>query len=256
MATDSEEEAAGLGWTFGSYVFQDAFTKLGTAFRWMFWGLLLQLAGAAFAGGPLMALMFARAKFNPKLVLPGILAMAIGGIVLLIGEQKCLHLELPMGMTRSLPGHRWLRAAYWCHLGSWLLRMGRRFLDRGIVAAVLLPLQLAGFVFLLLFLRKTADVLARRDLKWLVDVIFVVAGLTVLSGASLAAEVFLKLEILKAFPPFLRLVFLVLPIVLFVAATGAYVVLLGRMASAATAFAKYLKEADGADPAHDDDQED
>lgn len=244
MAIDSNETTSGLGWTFGSYVFHQAFSKLATALRWMFWGLLLQLFGAATAGAPLMVLLFGKAKVNPKLVLPGIIAMAVGGIVLVIGEQKCLGLELPLDMTRSLPGHKWLRAAYWCHLGSWLLRMGRRFFDRRLVSLVLVPMQLLGFVFLLLFLRKTADVIQRTDLRRLVDIIFALAGATMLSGAFLAAEAFLKVGLLTALPRGARLAFLVLPVVMFLTATGAYVILLGRMASAAAAFSNYLGQFD------------
>jgi hypothetical protein len=164
-ADDHAAVTGGMDWGVGSFVFEAAFEKLATALRWMFWGMLLQVFGAAAAGAPLAAIMLGIPGLSPKLVLPGIVAILVGGIVLLIGEQKCLHLELPLGMTRSLPGHNWLRAAYWCHLGSWLLRMARRFFDRRLVSVVLLPMQLAGFAFLLLFLRKMADVLARRDFE-------------------------------------------------------------------------------------------
>jgi len=240
MATEVEE-SGGLNWTFGSYVFQHAFAKLATSLWWMFWGLLVQLLGTALAIVPLVALL-GGAQVNPKLVLPGIIAMTLGGIVLLVGEMKCLHLELPLGMTRSLPGHHWLRAALWCHLGSWLLRIARSFLNRGLVGLVLLPLQLLGFVFLLMFLRKTADMFGRRDLKWLVDAIFIVAGATVMAGAFLAAEAFLELGMLKLLPRVVAMAIFVLPLILFLGAIGAYLVLLGRMASAASGFAKYLSE--------------
>jgi len=244
MATDSEQEAGGIEWGLGSFVFEVAFAKLATALSWMFWGMLLQVFGAAAAGAPLAAILLGIPGLSAKLVLPGVIAIVVGGIVLLIGEQKCLHLELPLGMTRSLPGHNWLRAAYWCHLGSWLLRMGRQFFDRRLVSVVLLPMRLLGFAFLLLFLKKTADVLGRRDLKRLVDAVFAVAVAALLSFAFLAAEAFLKVGILKAFPRWAGLAFLGLPVLLFLVAVGAYVILLGRMASAAATFATYFGKAD------------
>jgi len=233
-----------MDWGLGSFVFEAAFAKLATALKWMFWGMLLQVFGAAAAGAPLAAIMLGIRWVSPRLVLPGIFAILGGGIILLIGEQKCLHLELPLGMTRSLPGHHWLRAAYWCHLGSWLMRMARRLFDKRLVSVVLLPMQLLGFAFLLLFLRKTADVLVRRDLKRLVDLIFVLAGATLLSFGILAAEVFLKLGIMKGMPRGAGLALFALPVVLFLAATGSYVILLGRMAAAAAEFAKYLGQAE------------
>ncbi len=233
-----------MDWGLGSFVFEAAFGKLATALRWMFWGMLLQVFGAGAAGAPVAAIMLGVRWVSPKLVLPGIIAMLAGGIVLIIGEQKCSHLEVPLGMTRSLPGHHWLRAAYWCHLGSWLMRMARRLFDRRLVGIVLLPMQLLGFTFLLLFLRKTAEVLVRRDLKRLVDTIFVLAGATLLTFGILAAEAFFELGIMKGMARGTGLALVVLPVILFLAATACYVILLGRMAAAADDFAKYLGRAE------------
>jgi len=124
------------------------------------------------------------------------------------------------------------------------LRMARRLLDRQLVGVILLPMQLLGFTFLLLFLRKLATVLARQDLKRLVDTIFGLAIGTVLSFGLLAAEAFLKIGLLKGAPRPVGFALLALPAVLFVLAVAAYVILLGRMASAAADFAKYLAQAD------------
>lgn len=239
MATESED-ADGLGWTFGSFVFETAFAKLATSLRWMFWGLLLQIVGAAIAAAPLATALMGLAPLNAAAVLPGLVAMTVGGIVLIIGEQKCLHLELPLGMTRSLPGHGWLRGAYWCHLSSWLLRLARNWLGRGPVSLVLLPLQLIGFVLLLLFLRKTADVLARNDLRRLVDIIFAMAGGAIFAAVLIAADRILSLGIFKLLPVFASLALLALPILLFVMMMGAYAILLWRVASAAAGFARFL----------------
>jgi len=257
MATEIEEPG-GLGWSLGSYVFQQAFAKLATSLRWMFWGLLMQLFGAALAIAPLASTLLQLGNPNVALVMPGLILMAGGGIVLLIGQQKCLGLELPMGMTRTLPGHGLLRAAYWCHLGSWLLRMAKNVVGRGTVSLVLLPLQVAGYVLLLLFLRKTADVLARRDLQRLVDIIFMLGGVAVALGVLLLAEFGLKLGILKQFPRPAGLALLGLPIGLLVLTTGLYTILLSRMASAASTFATYLasiepsKSSDNEDEENDD----
>jgi hypothetical protein len=242
--TTETDETSGLSWGFGSAIFEPAFHRLATALRWMFWGLLMQLLGAAIAVAPLGAGLAGLAPLNGKLVLPGLLLLLVGGIVLVIGEQKCLHLELPLGMTRDLPGHGWLRAAYWCHLGSWLLRIARNLIGRLPAGLVLLPLQFIGFVFLLLFLRKTADVLARQDLRRLVDAVFAMAFGALLIFAFLAAEAFLHVGVLKMLPRAAALLVLALPILLFAATVGSYVILLGRMASAAAQFAKYLAAAE------------
>jgi hypothetical protein len=239
-----------IGWTFGSFVFEKAFQQLAKALRWMFWGLALQLTGAALALVPFLALRARNPNFPPQLVLPGIVLLSIGGIAMIIGEQKCLHLEAPFGMTRSLPGHGWLRSAYWCHLGSWLLRAARRWLPRGPLSLALLPLQAIGYVFLLLFLRKTADVLERHDLKRHVDAVFGLAAGMLLAAAFLIADRMLHLGMLRMLPRFVALGALVLPIMLLVATTLTYAILLWRMGSAAAGFARYLGAID--DPANSD----
>jgi len=249
--TSESDDSGGLGWTLRSFVFEQAFQQLATSLRWMFWGLVLQLCGAALAVAPLAAALAHLAPLNAKIVLPGLLLLLVGGIVVLLGEQKCLHLKVPLGMTKSLPGHNWLRGAYWCHLASWLLRIARNVVGRGPVSFALLPLQLIGFVLLLLFLRKTADVLLRSDLRRLVDIIFAMAGGALVTGSLLACDVFLHLGILKLLPKPAALLLLVLPVILFFTTTGTYVVLLGRMASAARAFAKYLASIEAADSTDD-----
>jgi hypothetical protein len=255
MATETEEPG-GLDWSFGSYVFQEAFVRLSTSLWWMFWGLVMQLFGAALAIAPIATTILKLGNANPALVVPGVLLMVVGGIVLLVGEQKCLHLEVPLGMTRSLPGHGLLRGAYWCHLGSWLLRLAKHWIGRGPMSLMVLPLVLAGYILLLLFLRKTADVLARGDLKRLVDLIFLFGGSAFMIGLLWVAEVGLQLGLLKVLPRSAALALLGLPIGLFVLTTGLYAILLSRMASAASAFATYLATIEAPESSDSDEDED
>jgi hypothetical protein len=208
---EATDQSPGLDFSFGSFVFQDAFKKPATSLRWMFWGTVLQLAGFASLAAPVAALMIPEAAIAQRigrpqiaLLLPGGLMLAtLGGIVVILGEQKCLHLQLPLGMTRSLPGHHWLRGAYWFHLGSWLLRLARNFLGRGPVSLILIPMQLIGFGLLLMFLRKMADCLARPDLRRRVDLILGIGGCTLLIGAFLVFDQKLKLNLCRRFlsPP-------------------------------------------------------
>jgi hypothetical protein len=144
-------------------------------------------------------------------------------------------------MTQSLSGHRWLRWAYWCHLGSIVLRVAKDLIGRRPVSLVLLPLQVLGFVFLLLFLRKTADVLARHDLRRLVDIIFGMAAAAALSGALLAAEAVAPLGLMRQLPFAGKAIWLGMPIVLFVLMLGAYAILLWRVAEAAAGMARFLE---------------
>src|SRR5262245_57770008 len=89
------EPAGGLSWGLGSYLFEKAFAELASGLRWMFWGLLLQLVG-----GGILLLGLAAAGFRPQgmmLFLPiALLSLGVGGLVVLWGEQKCLHLKLPL----------------------------------------------------------------------------------------------------------------------------------------------------------------
>jgi hypothetical protein len=243
MATASE--ATGLSWGFGSVVFAPAFEKLAASLRWMFWGTLMQVVGVVALVAPLAALPLRVARMELVALVPvGMVLLVVGGIVVILGEQKCLGLQLPLDMTRTLPGYQWLRGAYWCHLGSWLLRLARNWIGRGPVSLVLLPLQLIGFVLLLLFLRKTADVLARRDLRRLVDAILMLAALTLISGGVLVADRALKVSWFQQLPRAAALAMVVMPVVLFLTTIFGYVVLLGRLSAAAAGFAKYLAAAE------------
>jgi hypothetical protein len=129
-----------------------------------------------------------------------------------------------------------------------LLRIVRNLIGGLPVGLVLLPLQFIGFFFLLLFLRKTADVIARQDLRRLVDAVFAMALGAFLTFGLLAAEAFLHIGLLKTLPRAAGGVLLVFPILLFAATVGTYVILLGRMASAIASFAKYLSETDEPSP--------
>jgi hypothetical protein len=120
------------------------------------------------------------------------------------------------------------------------MRVARSLVGRLPLGALLLPLQFLGFVFLLLFFRKLADVLARHDLRRLVDWIFAMAIGGFLVFGLLAAEAFLDVGMLRMLPRPAGIVLLALPLVLFAATMASYIVLLRRMASAAATFARFL----------------
>src|SRR5436190_10862569 len=106
------EASPGLSWGIGSYLFERAFGNLAWGLKWLFWGTVLVLGGFVLI---------------PALPPVAMTALGVGWLVLLVGEQRCLHLKLPLGMTRSLPGQLWLRAAYACHLAGILARFAVRF---------------------------------------------------------------------------------------------------------------------------------
>jgi hypothetical protein len=171
-------EESGLSWTMGSYLLEEAFGKLASALRWMFWGLVLQLV--ALAGFVAVALSFFPGKPPPPAVIfamsPVMMLAGIGGLVLFWGEQRCLHLTLPLDMTRAIPGHGWLRAAYWCELAAILLRFFRGVALPIRPRAIALPLEILSLFFLLFFLRRIATAIDRSDLRRLIHAIFTLAG--------------------------------------------------------------------------------
>src|SRR6187399_2126384 len=125
MSIESEP-ADGLGWGFGSFLFQGAFAELSKGLRWMFWGLVLQVIGwTSLLAGFGLALHGLVGIPLRIMILGGGITMLAGSLGLIWGEQKCLHLELPLGMTHALPGRRSLQVAYWCHMGGILARLFR-----------------------------------------------------------------------------------------------------------------------------------
>ncbi len=239
---DIQSEASpGIPWGFGSLLFEKAFADLAAGLARMFFGLLLQLAG-----GAVLIVGLALAAGQPRaaalaICLPiALVALGVGGLVVLWGEQTCLHLKLPLGMTKSLPGLMWLRAAYFCHLGSIFSRLARRWLPRGVGSLITMPLELLGFVFLLLFLRKIANILARRDLERLIQVIFGLGAVTALCAAVLAGGHSMRSEIPRQVLAPLVLGAGALAGVTFLAALAAYAMLLWRMAAAARDFSQFL----------------
>jgi hypothetical protein len=244
------EDSPGLSWGFGSFLFEKAFGELAAGLRWMFWGLLLQIGGGALAL-PGIVLIAAKQPVAAMFFLPvGLTAAGVGGLVVLWGEQKCLHLKLPLGMTESLPGRRWLRLAYACQLGAILGRFLKNLIPKPWRTFILGPLQLLGFIFLLLFLRKLADVIARTDLKRLIDLIFVLVAAMLVCLVLIAGGA----EVAKALPKLLpKVVWLGLMAgclgvsgLAFLGVIASYLVLLRRMASAVQSFAEFL--ASGPDP--------
>jgi hypothetical protein len=232
----------------GSFLFHQAFAQLATGLRWMFWGLVLQLVGGAAA---LACLPLLRGGGAPAIVLsvmPAVLMLwGTGGMVLVWGEHKCLHLTLPLGMTHLLPGRNLLRAAYWCLLGGFLLRFARAWLPRGPLRLAVAPLELASLVLLLLFLRKIAGVIVRNDLRRFIDLIFALA--IAAAGSVVAVAVLFRMEDKPA--PVVTLGASLLAAVLVVSLPICYAILLWRMGTAARRVAEFLEHDDGTDPARE-----
>jgi hypothetical protein len=239
--TAGESTSGRLDLSFGGQLLTGPFAQLATGLRWMFWGLTLQMVGAMGLIAPFAALLLRMPLPNLVGLLPvTILIWLIGGLIVLWGEQKCLHLELPFGLTHALPGQNWLRAAYFCQLASILIRFARRVLPAAFVVWISIPCQILGFVFLLLFLRRLAEVIARDDLRRLIDTVFLLAAASLVIGAAIPLSHALGVGILSALPRPARLPLLVLPAFLFLSATLAYAILLWRMASAAAGFSSFL----------------
>jgi hypothetical protein len=137
-------------------------------------------------------------------------------------------------------------------LGSIFSRLARRWLPRGVGSLITLPLELMGFVFLLLFLRKIANILARRDLERLIQVIFTLVAVVALAAAVLAGGHALRGEIPRHVLAPLVLGVGSLGGLTFLAAVAAYAVLLRRMAAAALDFSQYLAMDPDADWAEDE----
>jgi hypothetical protein len=242
---DPAEASSGMSWGFGSFLFEKAFANLAAGLSRMCWGLLLQLAGGFVA---LIAILLSPVQPGALFLLPvALTAAGVGGLVVLWGEQTCLHLKLPLGMTKSLPGYGWLRAAYGCHLGSLFARVARRWLPRGVGALLTLPLELLGFVFLLLFLRKLAGIIERPDLRKLIDAIFGMGAVASLSLAMLTAGSVAGDSVPRQLAVPLAIGLTGTAALAVLGAVAFYAVLLWRMAAAAADLAKFL----GSEPAAD-----
>jgi hypothetical protein len=193
--TAGESTSGRLDLSFGGQLLTGPFAQLATGLRWMFWGLALQMVGAMGLIVPFAALLLRMPLPNLVELLPvTILIWLIGGLIVLWGEQKCLHLELPFGLTRALPGQSWLRAAYFCQLASILIRFARRVLPAAFVVWISIPCQILGFVFLLLFLRRLAEVIARDDLRRLIDTVFLLAAASLVIGAAIPLSQTMRLR--------------------------------------------------------------
>jgi hypothetical protein len=248
-------EESGLSWSTGAFLFEEAFGKLASALRWMFWGLVLQLA--ALTGFVAVVLSFFPGKPPPAAALvamsPVMMLAGIGSLVLFWGEQRCLHLTLPLDMTRSIPGHGWLRAAYWCELAAILLRFLRGVALPIRPRAIALPLEIMSLFFLLFFLRRIATAIDRSDLRRMIHTIFALAALTV--GLFLAAAIAIAFrKQVTLLPGFVvgGIAFLVLASVPVTLA-----ILLWRMGTAVRVFGEFLATVaaeEAADLAHSDSQ--
>jgi len=253
------EPPPGMSWGFGSFLFEQAFAELALGLKLLFWGLLLWVLG----GGVLfMGMALTGLKMPPQglmvLAPVALILMGVGAILLIWGEQKCLHLKLPLGMTKSLPGHTWLRAAYACHLAAILGRVGRQLVPgpaRKWVNLLTVPVQLLGFVFLLLFLRKLADVLARADLKRLIDTIFALMAAFVVCVLVIATGRELDQVVAKRAAVAILLGCAGVSVLTLLATLTSYLVLLWRMSTAVGQFSKFLAAAAPPELAGDEESE-
>jgi hypothetical protein len=235
-----------MSWGFGSFLFEKAFAELALGLKLLFWGAMLWVLG-----GGVIALGVALTLKMPKqgliFFMPvALIAMGVGAILLIWGEQKCLHLKLPLGMTKSLPGHKWLRLAYACHLAGILARVGRQLVPnpaRKWVNLLALPVQLLGFGFLLLFLRKLADVMGRADLKGWIDAIFALSAASIASAVVIAFGRDLDHFVAKRMAVTILLGCFGLSLLSALAALISYLVLLWRMSTAVGEFSKFLAAA-------------
>jgi hypothetical protein len=240
--------SASSGWqVLGGILLYRVFEELGAALRWMFWGLMLQLFAAALllSGLPLLAMKQPAPVFVAALSV-GMLLWIIGSFVVLRGQFKCLHLQLPPGFAGGLPGRRWIQLAYFCELGSILLRLARNWVGRGVLGLIILPLELLSLIFLLLFLRKTADIIARTDLRRWIDFVFGCLAVTIVSGLSLPILRHFQDELGKPTAAVIGLIGFACFAFSSLGGIVGYSVVLWRMGTAAKAFGAHLSEYDSA----------
>jgi hypothetical protein len=242
--TTASSESAGLDWGLGSFLLRGAFANLAQGLRWMFWGLVLEVAG----GGLLLSALAARHGLPRQLLASALLVgggtWMAGSLFLIWGEQKCLHLKLPLGYTDALPGRDWLRGAYWCHMGGILARLLRGVAGKGPLRWVTLPVTLLGFVFLLLFLRRIAGAIVRLDLVRLIDAIFLMSAGAAGSGALLVLNKAAVWGLVQALGRPAGAGLVLLPLVLAVGTVVSYAILLWRMSFAAAEMAQFLASAE------------
>jgi hypothetical protein len=234
----------GGGWqVLGGLLLHRVFIEMGAALRWMFWGLMLQIVAAALflSFVPLLAFKQPAPVFALALGV-GMLLWIIGSFVVLRGQFKCLHLQIPPGFPGGLPGRRWIQLAYFCELGSILLRLARNWVGRGVLGLVILPLELLSLIFLLLFLRKTADVIARSDLRRWIDFVFGCLAVTVVCGLSLPILRQFQDEIGKPTTAVIGLTMLAFLACSLLGGVVGYGTVLWRMGTAAKAFGAHLLE--------------
>jgi hypothetical protein len=237
-SVDAAPTESGLSWSTGAFLLEEAFGKLASALRWMFWGLVLQLA--ALAGFVAVALSFFPGKPPPPAVIfamsPVMMLAGIGGLVLFWGEQRCLHLTLPLDMTRAIPGHGWLRAAYWCELAAILLRFFRGVALPIRPRAIALPLEILSLFFLLFFLRRIAIAIDRSDLRRLIHTIFALAGAAL--GIFLVAGVAIAFR--RQITPLPGFVGAAIGLLILASVPVTLAVLLWRMGTAVRLFGEFL----------------
>jgi hypothetical protein len=234
---DDAPAESGLSWTMGSFLFEEAFGKLASALRWMFWGLVLQLVALTTLFVILTFVLRLEAPPAAILALSPVMMLAgIGSLVLVWGEQRCLHLTLPLDMTRSIPGHGWLRAAYWCELAAILLRFVRNIPLPLKPRTIALPLEILSMFFLLFFLRRIAIAIDRTDLRRMIHAIFALAAV----AAGLLAAAAIAVALRRQITPLPGISLGGLALLVSASVPVMFAVLLWRMGTAVRVFGEFL----------------
>jgi hypothetical protein len=170
----------------------------------------------------------------------------VGALLNLYGKYSCFELRQPLEFGRPLPGARSLSIAFYSDMAAALLRLLGRGAMRAQFRWFAFPLHILGQIMFLLFLRKIADVVDRRGIRWLLDVTLAALVLSVACGGI---AVFLLAYRIKG--PFLLLGCGLASATFLVITTVGYMLALAQLARALGHFANYLNET-----AFDDDDDD
>lgn len=241
-------------WQKRSTVFWTQHEVYAKAFRTLARGLWLSLGGMALV--VVAALIFGLPLVLPavpilkdaskQIVVTATVVLAVGAVLSLWGKWTCFELQQPLEMGQRLPGHRYLQAAFWCEVLSFVLKTSARALGVAQLKALNLPLAIVSQIAFLLFLRKVADVIDRPELKRRVDLIGMAAA-----GSTLAMEGLFIARVAKLGPAAMLGFIAASGLLLLITLVG-YVVLLAQFALASSAFARYLEQQDGFDDAYED----
>jgi hypothetical protein len=219
-------------------VYAKAFHTLARGLWLTLGGMAAVLVGAAVFGLPLLLVAWfpALAEFSRQLVIAAGVFLVVGTLLNLWGKWTCFELQQPLEHGQRLPGHRYLQAAFWCEVVSFVLKTSARTLGVVQLRFLVLPLAIISQIAFLLFLRKVADVIERPELKRRIDWlgISVAACLLMFGIAAIGRNAGLG--------PRVPLVAMLISGALFLISLLGYIVLLAQMALASSAFARYLEK--------------